>query len=157
MKALTGKFFEVGVRFDKMLEDGIVKKVTETYCVDALTFTEGEKNITDEMSQYISGEFQVTKMKQSPYATVLTREGSGEDKFWKCKVVYSYLDEKTAKEKKSSVYYLVQSLNLKGALSELEAYLKDDMGDWEISCVQETKLVDVINLSEDGKENCTEQ
>ena len=52
-------FFEVGVRYDKTMEDGGVRKVTENYLLDAISFTEAEKRATEEMEAYISGGFRV--------------------------------------------------------------------------------------------------
>ena len=147
METLTGKFFEIGVKFDKTQEDGKIKKVMENYVVDALTFTEGEKKITEEMSQYISGEFDVVKMKPTPYVAILTREGSDDDRFWTCKIVYTFIDECTAKEKKTKESYLVQSLNVSSAIRILEDYMKGNMGDWEIVQVTETNIVDIVRYN----------
>lgn len=140
---MTGKYFEVSVKFDKTQDDGKVKKITENYLVDAFTFTEGEKNISEEMSAYISGEFDVVKMRPAPYADVITREGDGDDKFWKCKIMLVYLDERTGAEKKSRQLYLVQSLSLKGAMTIIADYLKGVMGDWYIAAISETNILDV--------------
>lgn len=35
-------WFETKVRYDKTMENGAIKKVTEAYMVDALSFTEAE-------------------------------------------------------------------------------------------------------------------
>lgn len=141
---LTSKYFEVSVKFDKTLDSGKVKKITEDYLVDALSFTEGEGNIIKELGQYISGDFDVVKMHPTPYVEVLTREGAGDDKFWKCKVVCVVLDEKTGAEKKTKDLYLVQSLTLKGAMTILATHLKSNMGDWYISSISETSILDVF-------------
>lgn len=152
MEALEGKFFEVGIVFDKTLEDGRIKKVTENYMVDALTFAEGEKNITKEMSAYISGEFEVVKMKPSPYNAILVREGEGDDRFWKCKVAYTVLDERTGAEKKTNETYLVQSLSIMGALQILSEHMKPCLGDWEIVAIQETNFLAVFQYGRGKQE-----
>ena len=55
MRTRTSTWFECKIRYDKMMEDGMQKKITELYVVDALSFTEAESSIIDEMSAYISG------------------------------------------------------------------------------------------------------
>lgn len=152
METLTGKFFEVGIKFEKTKESGLVKKVKENYIVDALTFTEGERNITDEMSSYISGEFEVCKMKPTPFAAILTRECDMEDRFWKCKVAYTVLDERTGAEKKTNETYLVQSLSIMGALQILSEHMKPCLGDWEIVAIQETNFLAVFQYGRGKQE-----
>lgn len=57
------KWFECKVRYDKTQENGTIKKVTEPYLVDALSFTEAEARIIEELTPYISGEFEVAGIK----------------------------------------------------------------------------------------------
>ena len=59
MRSRTSNWFETAIRYDKTMEDGMTKKVIENYVVDALSFGEAEERITEEMSAYISGEFEV--------------------------------------------------------------------------------------------------
>ena len=58
MRSRTATWFECKIRYEKAMEDGMQKKVTELYTVDALSFTEAEASIIEEMSSYISGEFE---------------------------------------------------------------------------------------------------
>ena len=62
------KLFECGIRYEKTLENGMQKKVTELYIVDALSFTEAESRIIGEMSCFISGEFAVVSEKITNYS-----------------------------------------------------------------------------------------
>ena len=66
--------YECGVRFDKMMENGMVKKVTELYLVDALTFTEAEARIISEITPFISGEFDVVTIKRTNYSEIVFDE-----------------------------------------------------------------------------------
>ena len=59
MKSRVSKYYEVKIQYQKMLEDGKGKKVTEQYVVEALSFTEAESRITEEMSAYIADSFDV--------------------------------------------------------------------------------------------------
>ena len=68
MRNRTSTWFETRVRYDKTMEDGRDKKVTEQYVVEALSFSEAEKRITEEMSHYVSGEFGVKAIKLAAYS-----------------------------------------------------------------------------------------
>lgn len=70
MRSRTSNWFEVGIRYQKTQEDGSEKSVTEKYAIDALSFTEGESAITEEMAAYISGEFKVKSMQEASYREV---------------------------------------------------------------------------------------
>ena len=95
-------YFEVGVRYDKTMEDGVVRKVTENYLLDALSFTEAEKRAAEEMEAYISGEFRVVTEKITNIVEVVTTNDTSADKSYKVKHSLITIDEKTAKEKKQA-------------------------------------------------------
>ena len=67
MRSRSANWFECKIRYEKVMEDGLQKKVTENYVVDALSFSEAEERITEEMSSYISGEFDVADIKKASY------------------------------------------------------------------------------------------
>ena len=62
MRSRTAKWFICKIRYEKVNEDGLQKKVTEIYVVDALSFSEAEARITEEMQSYISGQFDILKL-----------------------------------------------------------------------------------------------
>ena len=109
MRTRTSTWFECKIRYDKMMEDGMQKKITELYVVDALSFTEAESSIIDEMSAYISGEFEVRDIKKAPYGEIFFSEDASADRFFKAKLQFITIDEKTEKEKRSNVNYLVHA------------------------------------------------
>ena len=61
-------WFECKIRYEKVMENGMNKKVTEPYLVDALSFTEAEARIIEEITPYISGEFTVSDIKRANYS-----------------------------------------------------------------------------------------
>ena len=67
-------WFECRVKYDKMLENGMQKKVTEPYLVDALSFTEAEARIIEEVSPFISGEFSVSAVKRANFSELFFDE-----------------------------------------------------------------------------------
>lgn len=95
---MNSEWFECKVRFDKTLETGLMKKVTETYLVDALSFTEAERRFIEEMTPYISGEFTVTDIKRARLAYVFESEDAAADRWFKAKVAYITLDKKSGAE-----------------------------------------------------------
>jgi CMP-N-acetylneuraminic acid synthetase len=126
------------------MEDGMQKKVTEAYVVDALSFSEAEERIIEEMSSYISGEFTVTDIKKATYGEIFFSDQEMADSWYKAKLQFITLDEKTEKEKRTSVNYLVQAGSFNGALKNLEEVMGGTMIDYTISSIAETTLMDVF-------------
>ena len=108
MRSRTATWFECKIRYEKTMEDGMQKKVTEAYVVDAPSFSEAEERIIEEMSSYISGEFNVTDIKKAPYGEIFFSDQEMADRWYKAKLQFITLDEKTEKEKRSNVSYLVE-------------------------------------------------
>jgi len=136
------KYYECGIRYEKMMENGLQKKVTEIYLVDSLSFTEAENRIIEEMQPYISGEFEVKTIKQANYSELLLSDEISADKYFKCKLAFILLDEKSGKEKKTSTNMLVQAASTEDATDKLNAALRLTMVDYEITSVSETKIMD---------------
>ncbi len=126
------------------MEDGLQKKVTETYTVDALSFTEAEKRIMEEVSSYISGEFAIKDIKIAPYKEIFFSEDAMADRWYKAKLQFITVDEKTEKEKRTAVNYLVQADTLRGAVGNIETVMGGTMIDYVIASVAETALMDVF-------------
>ena len=143
LRSRTDDWFECKIKYQKQQEDGTQKKVTEQYAVNALSFTEAEKRIMEEMSSYISGAFEVSDIKKVSYKEVVFDDTDSSDKWYKVKVQYITLDERTAKEKLSNVYYLVNASTSKVALNNTIEYLGQGMADYKIASVVETKIFDV--------------
>lgn len=144
MRSINSNWFECKVQYEKVTEDGSNKKVSELYAVDALSFTEAEKRITEEMAAYISGEYEVSDIKKAKYKEVFFSDLESADRYYKLKLQFITLDEKTEKEKRTNVIYLVQAINIKDALKNLDEVMKTTMLDYESVEVKETKILDVI-------------
>ena len=144
MRSRTANWFETKIRYEKMMDDGKQKMVTEQYVVDALSFTEAEASIIEEMSSYISGEFKVTGISQSSYGEIFFSDIDTDDRFFKVKLQFITIDEKTEKEKRSNVIYLVQAHTLQQAIKNIEEVMGSTMIDYAIVAVQETQIMDVF-------------
>ena len=136
-------WFECKIQYEKTIENGMTKKVTEPYLVDALSFTEAEARIIEEVSPFITGEFTVANIKRANYTELFYSEDASADRWYKAKLVFITLDEKTGKEKKTSSMMLVQAIDLRSALKNLEEGMRGSMMDYVIASFQETPLMDV--------------
>ena len=144
MRSKTSLWFETKVKYDKTMEDGQPKKVIESYVVEAMSFGEAEEKITEEMSAYISGEFDVKAITPTTYGEIFFSENTNDDRWYKTKLQFITIDEKTEKEKRSSIYYLVQAASLNGAVKNIEEVMGTTMNDYVIAAINETKIMDVI-------------
>lgn len=136
------QWFECKVKYDKMMETGVPKTVTEPYLVDALSFTEAESRITEEMQPYISGEFSVSAVRRVNISDIFYHDGG--DKWYKVKTNFITIDEKTAVEKRTASFQLVQAADFKQALEVFLEGMKDTLADFEIASITETMLMDVF-------------
>lgn len=135
------QWIEVRARYDKMMENGSVKKVTEPYLADASSCTEAEARVTEELTPFISGDFRISSVVTTKISEIFW-DASG-DRFYKVKVNFITFDEKTATEKRTANYILVQASSFKEAYDNFIDGMKGTMADYEIEAINETKLVDV--------------
>lgn len=119
------------------------KKVTEPYLVDALSFTEAEARIIEEMTPFISGEFTVSDIKRVNYSELFPSDDEADDIWFKCKLSFITLDEKSGAEKRTSTYVLVQASDLGRAKKNLDAGMKGTMAEYQVSSVTEMAIMDV--------------
>ena len=148
MRSRTAQWFECKIKYEKVQEDGTQKKVTEQYVVNAMSFAEAEARITEEMSAYISGEFTVEDVKKAPYGEIFFSDDADNDRFYKVKLDFITIDEKTEKEKRSRVTYLVQATNLNRAMRNVDTVMGGTMIDYDAASISDTKLVDVFETME---------
>ena len=136
-------WFECKIRYEKTMENGMNKKVTEPYLFDALSFTESEGKCIEEMTPFISGEFTIADIKRVKYSEVFFSGEESADKWFKCKLVFITLDEKSGAKKKTSTQVLVQAADLRDAVKKLDEGMKGTMADYQIASVTETAIMDV--------------
>ena len=146
-------WFVCKVRYEKTMENGMQKKVTEPYLVDALSFTEAEARIIEELTPFISGEFTVSDIKRANYNEVFTSDEESADRWFECKIFFITLDEKSGAEKKTASKMLVQASDLRDAIKKLDEGMKGTMADYSAVNVKETAIMDVYpyNAGSDEK------
>lgn len=144
MKTVFSEWKECLVSYEKTMEDGLQKKVSEKYVVPAVSFTDAEKKICEEMSSYVSGEFNVENINPCRFGEVFLSEKSEDDMWYLARLAFITLDESTGKEKKTKVYYLVQGSSVNGAMKGIDEVMGKTMVDYIIEKVEETKYMDVF-------------
>lgn len=125
----------------------MIKKATDTYLVDALSFTEAEARIIKEVAPYVSGEFTVANIKRAKI-TELFEDETG-DKWYRAKVLFVTLDEKSATEKKTACSMLIQAGDIREAISNLDRGMKSSMADYEVAQIAETPIIDIFKFNAD--------
>ena len=144
MRTKTSEWFECKVQYDKVTEDGTNKKVTELYVVEAISFTEAESRIVEEMSQYISGEYEVKDIKKAKYKEIWLSDDVSADRYYKAKLQFITLDEKSGKEKRSNFVSLVEASTLNNAIKGIDEVMGKTLIDYTSVEAKETKIIDVI-------------
>ncbi len=147
MRTLTADWFLCRIGYEKTMEDGLMKKVREQYVVDAISFTEAEARIIEESQSLISDQFEVQEIDRAPYKEVFFSDAESADKWYKSKLQFITIDEKTEKEKKTSVTYLVQGCSLEDARKNIDEVMGGTMIDYVIVSVSETAIIDVYEHS----------
>ncbi len=139
-------WFEVKATFEKMLENGMQKKVTEAYLIDALSFSEAEARAIEELKPFITGEFVIADIKRAKLSEIFFFDSG--DRFFKAKTNFITLDEKSGSEKRTSVQMLVQASDINKAHKVHKKGMDGTMADWECEAMTETKIMDVFPYSE---------
>ena len=144
LRSRTGTWFECKVRYEKTQEDGSEKMVNEQYVVDALSFTEAEASIIDNMSVYVSGEFKVANINPANYNEIFFSDIDDDDLWFKARLAFITIDEKKDKEKRTYVNYLIQAKSIERAKRYVDEVMGKTMIDYELKSLSETKIFDVL-------------
>lgn len=144
MRSRTAMWFECKIRYEKIMEDGLPKKINEVYVVDALSFSEAEERIIEEMSSYISGEIEIVDVKIAPYREVFFADDNLADQWFKAKLSFITIDERTDKEKRTSMMYLVNAGNISSAINNIDKVMSGTMIDYVTTSISATKIMDVF-------------
>lgn len=144
MRSRTAMWFECKIRYEKIMEDGLPKKISEVYVVDALSFSEAEERIIEEMSSYISGEIELVDVKIAPYREIFFADDNLADQWFKAKLSFITIDERTNKEKRTSMMYLVNAGNISSAINNIDKVMSGTMIDYVTTSISATKIFDVF-------------
>jgi hypothetical protein len=138
-------WFECKVSYERQADSMGMKKVSESYLVDALSFTEAEKRIIKEIRPFVSvGELEVVNIRRARIAELFLNDEAEDDRYFRAKVNFITVDEKSGSEKKTSATMIVKSDSLPNAVTELKAQLDSQMASYEIASVTDTQILDVF-------------
>lgn len=143
-----GNWFLCKIRYEKTMENGMIKKVTEPYLVDALSFTEAETRIIEEMTPFISGEFTVSDIKRANYSELFPSDEEAADKWYAGRLAFITLDEKSGNEKRTYTNILIEAADIRDAMKKLDEGMRGTMADYQSISLKETPIVDVYPYSE---------
>lgn len=144
-------WFECKVRYDKMMENGLVKKVNESFLVDALSFTDAEARIIEERTPFISGDFTVSAVKRTKISEIFYT--SNNDYWYMAKVAFITIDEKTALEKRTISQILVAGDDFKQAFDNFNESMKGTLGDFKLTSLAETPILEVYKAKLESVSN----
>ena len=135
-------WFQCKVKYEKNAQDGGIVKTSEAYLVDALSFTEAEERINEEMRPFISGEFLVSDIKREKVNELFANEAG--DRWYRSKLNFISLDEEKGVEKRIATTMYAQASSVKDALEVIEKGMKGTLADYEIAAITETNIMDVF-------------
>ena len=147
---MISKFFEVKVRYDKIVPDekDITATVTEPYLIDAVSFTDTEASIHKKLEPYISGEFEVRGEKISEFSELIPDENG--DRWFKSRIVFISINEETGATKETGIWVLAQANTVKEAYDNITKAFEDTLSEYRIKGITESPIVDVFaNLEKD--------
>ena len=142
-------YFICTIKYKKVADNGIEKKVSEKYIVDSLSFTEAENKIIKEMEPFISCEFTVSDIKRANYSEIFFSDEESADKWYHGRLAFITLDEKSGKEKKTYTNVLVQSSDIHDAMKKLDEGMKGTIADYKSIALKETPIMDVYKYEKD--------
>lgn len=143
LRSRTSTWFECKVRYEKTQEDGSDKLVNELYVVDALSFTEAEASIIDNMAVYVSGELKIANIDPANYNEIFFSGNDDDDLWFKARLAFITIDDKN-KEKRTYVNYLIQAKSIERANRYVDEVMGNTIIDYELKSLSETKIFDVF-------------
>lgn len=148
MRTRTSMWFECKIRYDRLTDEGLSKKVTEQYVVDALSYTEAEKNIIRFAAEIFPEVIEIKAIKEATYSEIFFSEDDAE-KWYKTKISFISIDERTGKERRTNVLYLVQANDISNAISNVKEIMSKSMSDYTIQSMALTQILDVFEHNEE--------
>lgn len=136
--------YECGVRLNRMEADGTVKRVTEQYLVDAVTFAEAEGRMVKELHDEVDDGFDVAAIRRTSYVEAVRSGKDDADTWFKAKVNFITVDEKSGREKRHACHYIIEAADFDDARKAIGEHLRGTLVDHEIAPVDKTKIVDVF-------------
>lgn len=140
-------WFQCKIKYQKEDENGRLKNITEPYLVDAVSYTEAEARIYQELGSVIQGEFEVPSITKSRISDIFHYDDA--ETWYKCKVTYIAADDQSGKEKKVTNQMLVSAMDLRQACERLLESLQGLLVTFDLVEIQKSPLVEIFPYVED--------
>lgn len=141
-------WYQVKARLERVADNGTIKAGSEVFLVKANSFAAAERVTMEEVVQYATGGVDVVAMARKNYKEVFASNEADADKWFKCKLSFLTIDEKSGKEKKTAHLFLVKAVSTLTAHQAVDAFMDTSLSDYVIEQVEETKIIDVIECVE---------
>lgn len=145
---MEANYFECKVKYNKIIETGQEKKVTETYLVEDYSFAEAEKRFLEEITPYMTTDYEIAAVNKRKYVELFDDSADSADRWYKAKLSIITFDEKSGTEKEKTLLMLVQSDSLESAIKRLNDGMKGSMMNYDIKAIVETSYMDVYRITE---------
>ena len=146
---MTPKHFEIKTTYERAGEKGLNTKVNEVFLMTDYTFKAVEERITQELAPQVTGEFGISKIEVKDYSEIINTEDENAERWFKCKITMVIIDEVSAKEKKTSLLYLVKAESVDDAIKRTHKFMENSVVDYEIVLVTESSIVDIFGYERD--------
>ena len=145
---MTPKHFEIKTTYERAGEKGLNTKVNEVFLMTDYTFKAVEARITEELAPQVTGEFNISKIEVKNYSEIINTEDESADRWFKCKISMVTIDEVSAKEKKTSLLYLVKAESVDDAIKRTHKFMESSVYDYEIAVVTESPIADIFGYEQ---------
>ena len=146
MRCKVSEWFEVKFAYNKTMEDGAQKLVTELYVVEALSFTEAEAKIIEEMEPYVQDGYNIKAIARPQYKEVWFSDKNTDDKWYKARFQFI-----TFMEKKTNMFYLIQAGSFDAAKKYVENVMRGTMKDYTVTALKETSVMEAFEVKNQAK------
>lgn len=138
------EWYECKVTYDKENEDGQLKRATEKYLAEAISFTDAEAVITKNVGEFISlsGNFNVMAVKKEKISEIVKEDGSGT--WFKVKVAYISIDEESGKEKRSFSTVYFEGNDILTLPVKIKSHFSNSLSDYIIIKIEETNIIEIF-------------
>jgi len=129
------------IRYQKEDSAGSLKTINEVYLFDSVSFTESEASCYKRIDTGAS-DFSVTSITKMRLADLFSYEEG--EQWFKAKVIYFSVDEKSGKEKKIVNLMLVNATCIQQALDRINESMKNFLIPYEVTDIALTAILDVF-------------
>lgn len=148
-------WYECKVKYLKIDQGGFERKVNDNYLLDAVSFTDAETRIFQQMRELTNGEFHVMNIKKSNVSEVIANKDG--EWWYKAKISLITIDEEAGKEKKINNYVLVMADDINDALAELQKGLEYMLVPYAVTAIQLSTIAEVFPYDSELEDKIVEQ